>query len=1068
MRFLHPLVPAARARCIERFFLILSIIFLAWSKIWTSPAHRKSQSPLRNVEYDPVSHNARSPGSQATSGMAWMKRRAIRQLIVIALIVFCIALSLSGQAVAPQRVFGRYRQYCWNDEQGLPANTANAIARTRDGYLWIGTSEGLARFDGVRFTSFDQTAMGSQSFAGVSALLEDRSGNLWIGTLGAGLVRYANGRFTVFSEGLVGDFIRALVEDRAGNLWVGTDNAGLKRFRDGRVVQTYPPSSPTGNRISAVLEDAEGTLWLGTSDGLARISNGDLRLYAPQNPMARYEVRSLATDSAGAIWMGTARHGILRLWNGRIEQLSKGGLTSARVMSLLVASDGALWMGPFGRGIVRWKDGVLASHSIRDGFPDNDVAAIYQDPEGSMWIGTYNDGLCQLKEAPFDVYTSKDGLADDVARSIVETSDGAIWFLTSRGITRFEDGTFATFGARSGQEGGSFQELAIYQEGTAWIGTRVNLLQFRNGRFQVNKAEPFSHGVVALLADHSGKLWVATAHGELCRYSGGKCTMYSVRDGLANGDIKGLYEDKQGNIWIATLGGISRFDNGHFATWTAKDGLASNLALGFFEDPQGGMWIATQGGGLCRFKNGQFATVTTRNGLYDNLAFYMIADHLGNLWMGSNRGIYRASLKELNDCADGRRHWVTSISYGVADGMLTRECNGGTACRTRDGKLWFPTSKGVVAVNPVISSGERPRVILEKVAIDGQAVPTSSPVLVQPGQIDLDFAYTGISWNRPQEVVFKFQLAGLDRDWIDSGKSREAHYSRLPPGTYTFRVIAQNGAGVWNMDGQRVQVIVQAPFYRTGWFQALTAILFSSLLWVAWKWRVFQLERAQFVQQAFSRQLIALQESERKRIAAELHDSLGQRLVLIKNLALIFLQKDSTNGTTRNEVADISSEASLAMAEMREISYNLRPYQLDRIGLTKAVQALIRKTSDSVSIEFTAEIAEIDNFLPKDHEISFYRILQESLSNIVKHSHARKVHIVLTREGQCLRLTIRDNGKGFAPEAVRPAVGSGGFGLIGISERAQLIGGTSRIESAPGRGTTVSIEVDLKKVPHAS
>jgi ligand-binding sensor domain-containing protein len=251
----------------------------------------------------------------------------------------------------------------------------------------------------------------------------------------------------------------------------------------------------------------------------------------------------------------------------------------------------------------------------------------------------------------------------------------------------------------------------------------VNLLQFRNGRFQVNKAEPFSHGVVALLADHSGKLWVATAHGELCRYSGGKCTMYSVRDGLANGDIKGLYEDKQGNIWIATLGGISRFDNGHFATWTAKDGLASNLALGFFEDPQGGMWIATQGGGLCRFKNGQFATVTTRNGLYDNLAFYMIADHLGNLWMGSNRGIYRASLKELNDCADGRRHWVTSISYGVADGMLTRECNGGTACRTRDGKLWFPTSKGVVAVNPVISSGERPRVILEKVAIDGRLSP---------------------------------------------------------------------------------------------------------------------------------------------------------------------------------------------------------------------------------------------------------------------------------------------------------------------------------------------------------
>jgi signal transduction histidine kinase len=544
--------------------------------------------------------------------------------------------------------------------------------------------------------------------------------------------------------------------------------------------------------------------------------------------------------------------------------------------------------------------------------------------------------------------------------------------------------------------------------------------------------------------------------------------VYSARDGLANGSIKSLFEDKAGNIWIATLGGVSRFSNGQFATWTTKDGLASNLALGFFEDPQGGMWIATQGGGLCRFKNGNFATVTTRNGLYDNLAFYMLADHLGNLWMGSNRGIYRVSLKELDDCADGRTNWVTSISYGVADGMLSRECSGGRACRTRDGKLWFPTAKGVVAVNPEIGSGERPQVIIEKAIIDGQALPISSPIRVEPGQVNLDFEYTGISWGRPQEVGFKFQLAGLDRDWVDAGTSRAAHYSRLPPGRYSFHVIAQNGEGIWNTEGQSIRVIVLAPFYRTPWFQALTAALLASLLWVAWRWRVSQFERSRAVQQAFSRQLIASQESERKRIAAELHDSLGQRLVLIKNLALIFLKSVSSKGTPTNEVEEISSEASLALGEIREISYNLRPYQLDRIGLTKAVQALIRKASAAANIEFTAEIAEIDNLLPKDQEINFYRILQESINNVGRHSQATQVHIVIGHKAERVLLTIRDNGKGFAPEAVRPAAGSGGFGLVGISERAQLIGGTSRIESTPGHGTTVSIEVDLKKVPHAS
>jgi signal transduction histidine kinase len=340
---------------------------------------------------------------------------------------------------------------------------------------------------------------------------------------------------------------------------------------------------------------------------------------------------------------------------------------------------------------------------------------------------------------------------------------------------------------------------------------------------------------------------------------------------------------------------------------------------------------------------------------------------------------------------------------------------------------------------------------------------------VEPGQVNLDFEYTGISWSRPQEIRFKLQLAGLDRDWVDAGTSRAAHYSRLPPGKYTFQVIAQNGEGAWNMEGQSIRVIVLAPFYRTRWFQALTAALLASSLWVAWKWRVSQFERSRAVQHAFSQQLIASQESERKRIAAELHDSLGQRLVLIKNLALIFLKSEFSKGTPPpNEVEEISSEASLALGEIREISYNLRPYQLDRIGLTKAVQALIRKASAAASIEFTTEIAEIDNVLPKDHEISFYRILQESINNVVRHSQATQVHIVVAHKTERILLTIRDNGKGFAPEAVRPAAGSGGFGLIGISERAQLIGGTSRIESTPGHGTTIFIEVDLKKVPHGS
>jgi signal transduction histidine kinase len=318
-----------------------------------------------------------------------------------------------------------------------------------------------------------------------------------------------------------------------------------------------------------------------------------------------------------------------------------------------------------------------------------------------------------------------------------------------------------------------------------------------------------------------------------------------------------------------------------------------------------------------------------------------------------------------------------------------------------------------------------------------------------------------LSFISPDQLRFKYRLDGLDRDWIDAGLRRTAYYSHVAPGKYFFNVIAANRDGVWSVAGNSLQVIVLPAFYQTWWFSTIAWTLALVIGALVWRYRIVQLKRAHAAQQEIARQLIVLQENERKRIAAELHDSLGQHLVIIKNLALISLNKHA-EATFRHEAEEISAEASQALSEVKEISYNLRPYQLDRLGLTKAIEGFMQKVANACSIAFISDVDNIDNLFPKEEEINLYRIVQESVSNIVKHSQATQARVAVQRDASRVLLTISDNGRGFVP-GMHAGPGSGGFGLIGMSERVQLLGGTSRINSVPGHGTTITIEIGLRK-----
>jgi signal transduction histidine kinase len=338
---------------------------------------------------------------------------------------------------------------------------------------------------------------------------------------------------------------------------------------------------------------------------------------------------------------------------------------------------------------------------------------------------------------------------------------------------------------------------------------------------------------------------------------------------------------------------------------------------------------------------------------------------------------------------------------------------------------------------------------------------------IPPGKADIEINYTALSFIDAGQTHYKYQLEGLDSNWVDAGSRRIAYYSHVPPGKYVFHVIAANSDGVWNDTGRTLPMTVLAPFYETWWFEMLMVLVAAGLVAIAWRYRVAQLESEQAMQQAFSRQLIASQEVERKRIAAEMHDSLGQRLVVIKNLAL-FLLRSRKNGQPQDPdvetITEISEEASSAIEETRDISYNLRPFQLDRLGLTKAIQAMIRTAGTASGIRFSPELDNIDDFFPEDLRINFYRIVQESLGNIMKHAHATEVKVTVKQTPENVTLTIEDDGRGFGPEARGANASRSGFGLTGMAERARLLGGEFRVRSVPGRGTTIMVEIPQKGV----
>jgi diguanylate cyclase (GGDEF)-like protein len=753
-------------------------------------------------------------------------------------------------ALDPGRALTQYGLNVWTVEQGLPQNSVQAVVQTRDGHLWLGTQEGLVRFDGVRFTVYDEKNTPALKDHRVLALHEDREGTLWIGTRGGGLVRLRDGEFTVFdtSSGLSNNRVRSIYQDRRGRLWVGTDG-GLSRFEGDRF------TSPLGlnPRAFAVMAIAEtdGALWFGTDgDGLLRLTDA-LEAYGRKDGLPSDAVRSLFAARDGTLWIGTRGGGLARYRDGRFGVLPLPPGVGDTVGAVSEDRDGNLWIGTRGGGLLRLADGAWSALTQQDGLSGDIVLSTYEDREGNLWIGTEGAGLNKLRDMKLASFGKPEGLGHEMLLPIYEDSKGNLWMGSyGGGLFRFRNGKFETFTTRQGLSSDLVVSLLEDHRGDLWVGTDGGgLNRLRDGKFRrYGKQDGLpSERVIALHEDLEGSLWIGTYGGGLVCLKEGRFTVFGRSHGLSSDHVFAITSDRSGHLWVGTDGGgLNVLDGGRFKAYTTEQGLAHNTVFRIYEDDGGALWIGTYGG-LSRFKDGRLASITRKEGLFDDRLFQILEDDRGDLWMSGNKGISRVPRRELEELADGRRTSVTAVAYGTADGMRSSECNGNSqpaGWKARDGSLWFPTTRGAVRIDPAkIRRNELPPpVAIEDVTIDGKHVDSRTSVEAPPGRGEIEVQYAGLSFVDPQRARFKYRLDGFDRSWVDAGPRRAAYYTNIPPGRYVFRVAAANEDGVWNETGAAFAFELRPHFYQARWFWALGGLLTLALAGAGHRWRIRRLD----------------------------------------------------------------------------------------------------------------------------------------------------------------------------------------------------------------------------------
>ncbi|HQR36983.1 MAG TPA: two-component regulator propeller domain-containing protein [Blastocatellia bacterium] len=1032
-------------------------------------------------------------------------RRVVRR--AAALLFACVvALLVIGPITAlgldPSRPLSRYVHEVWQDD--LPQNTVHTILQTRDGYLWLGTYEGLVRFNGVDFTVFDKRNTPAIQNNGIRALFEDRGGTLWIGTASGGLVAMKNGEFQAFTteQGLANNFIYTICEDSDGIVWVGT-NGGISRIADGTFSSFTNRDGLSSNKVRSLCPDPNGGLWIGTDGGgLCHLKNDKFEVFTTANGLPPGAVTALCMDAAGHLWIGTDGGG-LSTFDGTSFKFftTADGLSSNRVWALTLDHEGSLWIGTDGGGLNRYRDGAFTSRSLDEGLSDTFVRAICEDFEGSLWIGT-NGGLNRLKDGRFTSYTTSDGLSNNFARVVCQDTTGALWIGTDGGgVNRLEGDQFTSYSKKNGLPSDFVRAVWPDRDGSVWVGSvGGGLTEIRNGAFKYYSTKDGLAGddVRAIYQDVDGALWIGTNGAGISRLADGRFTNWTNADGLANGDVRAITQTRDGALWFATNGGgLCRLVNGKFTTFTTRDGLAADVVFAMYEDADGNLWIGTANG-LTLYRDGVFHAFGANSGLFDDLAFQILEDGAGNLWMSCNKGVYRAARADLLALARGETERVTSVSFGKTDGMGSTQCNGASqpaGWRSTDGRLWFPTIHGVSVIDPkrVQVNEIPPPVTISSFVVDGQRINGPDGIRLAPSSNRFEFHYDGLSLLVPQAVRFRYKLEGLDDEWIDAGTRRTAFFTNLPAGTYTFRVMACNNDGVWNEIGAAYRFTLPPPVWRTWWALLLYAAAFASVMLAVHRLRLATLkQRTAVLEREVAARTSELAASEQRALEASRAKStflanMSHELRTPMNAILGFVQLMKRDRTLSGEhqenlgiieragehlLALINDVLSISKIEAGHVALNEHAFDLER--MLEGLRDTFRLRAEAKGVGFEVDIdPEIPRFVHGD-EGKLRQILINLLGNAFKFTEDGGVVLrAFWRDARAI-FEVEDTGLGISPNEIDNLFGafvqteSGrlsqegtGLGLAISRNYAHLMSGDIAVTSEPGRGTTFRVDVSL-------
>ncbi len=978
----------------------------------------------------------------------------------------------------------------WETDDGLPRNVVIALTQTRDGYLWLGTLNGLVRFDGVRFEVFNESNTPGLASGFIVSLFEDSRSRLWVGTETAGAFRVSDGAVSMLDlgKGSRESRVRSVCEDGDGNVWLYTADGQLARCRDGEV-QIWPFATDRSSVTRCVVAAEESGVWVGVDWEASRVTppleGGDDRLVTSESvPVNRLDF--LLSSRSGGHWR-LGEHRIERWRDGAsVEHLGNYPWTSPvlRVSTACEDNEGRVIIGTLGAGLfwlrpgggavqfstegIRWLDGDgrVTRLSTEEQLSNNYVLAIAVDREGSLWAGTDAGGLNRIRSLPFLTVPET---RRRVVQAIARDENGGVWIGYNGGGLdyRAESGT-TRFGPAQGLPNRAIRALLVDESAQVWVGTLgAGIYNWDGQRFRrFNSPLSIIH---CLLEDAEGNLWAGGERG-LARYQAGAWTTYASEDGLPSATIRCLAQDVMGAIWIGADGaGLARLVDGEFSIIRAEaGGLPGDGITCLLPTPEGGLWVGTSRSGMAYLYKDRWTVFGAARGLVSNEIGYIQRDADDNLWIGSPAGLMRIESRVLDsETLEGGGQLAGRV-FNRADGLPTRDYTIGPGLDlNHPGQmLWFPTIKGLAGANPqqLKPNALPPPVTIVAVTIEGEEqgktgprTPLPDEIVVPPRREQIEIRYTSLNLAAPERATFRYRLHGHETRWTEAGNSRVVRYSRLPPGSYQFEVTAENEDGVENPAPATLSIIVLPPFWRTWWFLGLTSL--SLMAAVTGGVHFVSTQRLQ-AQLARMRQQEAL-ERERARIARDLHDQLGANLTQVSLLGELAESDKEFPEEVESHARQISQTARETTRALDEIVWTVNPSNDTLEGLTTYLCKYAQEYFSVAGLRYRQEVPDTlpETSIPPELRHNIFLAAKEAITNVVKHARASEARLRLIVKEDAWMLEIEDNGRG--PAGMDRPEARSRNGLRNMRRRLEESCGRFELRPAESGGTLVRLTVPL-------